>query len=114
MFSYITPRDVNGSAEGHDDEADGMGTLFEYPMDDPDTFNEQPDRPFPFDGVGQIIMNEQLEQLTLPKMRKLAVESDVADDMSGVVETIKENKVAAGIGAAAILGGLYWLFLRRS
>lgn len=85
MYSYMTPSDSGRSDEGMDPEAEGMGQLFDYDMDDPDsTFDVEPDRPFAFDGgVGQLIADQQLEQLTADRAQELVSMYDIEQSGMG-------------------------------
>lgn len=98
MFTYMTPSDSGRGDEGVDSEAEGMGQLFDYPMDDPDTtFDVEPDRPFAFDGgVGQLIADQQLEQLTADRARELVSVYDIEQSGLGslglTASTISRDK----------------------
>lgn len=91
MYTYMTPSDSGSGGEGIDEEENGLSDLFDDPSDDAVTFDMEPDRPFAFDGTGQLIAEEQLEgtgQLTARGARRLARPSLVEQSgLGGLGET---------------------------
>jgi hypothetical protein len=62
-YSYVTMNDIGCGPEGKDKEAADMGFIFDDPGSEQVVFDPEPAGRFAFDGLGQIIAEEQLERL---------------------------------------------------
>jgi len=109
MYVYMTPSDTGRGDEGRDDEDEAMGQLFDYDMDDPSTtFDLEPDRPFALDGsIGQLIANEQLEQLTVDAARGVSVYNTEHAGLGGLGETAI-TPTDSGEGLPEAPEGMQW------
>lgn len=63
MFSYVTMNALGLGPDGDDTEAESMGYIFDDPGAKQVTFDREKAGGFAFDGLGQIISEEQLERI---------------------------------------------------
>jgi hypothetical protein len=68
MYSYVTMNDIGCGPEGKDAEVEGLSYIFDDPGSEQVVFDPEPAGRFAFDGLGQIIAEEQLERLGLERL----------------------------------------------